>query len=238
MGRDASIMQEILSAWKSRVVKIWLRYGWDYSSGTSYTIYSCCSQVEKKKRRKGARMIFAETSSRAKRWPVVGARLIAPTGWRGKTPCKNVRTPEKKYPLFVVRLYPQEPGVTCQACQSRSPLATKTSRRPSLFSDTTGAGAVDRFVLGGAPKEAQLLQSLPGVTCQVCQSAPSSHVINTSRRPSLFLTTAGPVGINCMLGGVPKVVQVLNVPLGEFCEMCQSAPSVPTVKNSSRPSAF
>ena len=30
MGRDASIMQEILSAWKSRVVKIWLRYGWDY----------------------------------------------------------------------------------------------------------------------------------------------------------------------------------------------------------------
>ena len=83
MGRDASIMQEILSAWKSRVVKIWLRYGWDYSSGTSYTIYSCCSQVEKKKRRKGARMIFAETSSRAKRWPVVGARFIAPTGWRG-----------------------------------------------------------------------------------------------------------------------------------------------------------
>ncbi len=30
MGQDASIMQEILSAWKSRVVKIWLRYGWDY----------------------------------------------------------------------------------------------------------------------------------------------------------------------------------------------------------------
>ncbi len=236
MGRDASIMQEILSAWKSRVVKIWLRYGWDYSSGTSYTIYSCCSQVEKKKRRKGARMIFAETSSRAKRWPVVGARLIAPTGWRGKTPCKNVRTPEKKYPLVVVRLYPQEPGVTCQACQSRSPLATKTSRRPSLFSDTSGA--VDRFVLGSAPNESQLFQFFPGVTCQVCQSAPSLPAISTSRRPSLFLPTAGPAVVNCTLGIVPKEVQVFHVPLGEFCQMCQSAPSEPTVKTSSRPSAF
>src|SRR6266702_5766052 len=31
----------------------------------------------------GARRIFAETCSRAKRWPVVGARFIAPRGWRG-----------------------------------------------------------------------------------------------------------------------------------------------------------
>ncbi len=31
----------------------------------------------------GAREIFAELCSRAKRWQVVGARFIAPTGWRG-----------------------------------------------------------------------------------------------------------------------------------------------------------
>src|SRR6266487_2852887 len=30
-----------------------------------------------------AHTILAETFSRAKRWPVVGARFIAPTGWRG-----------------------------------------------------------------------------------------------------------------------------------------------------------
>jgi len=46
MGQDASIMKETLLAWKSRVVKMWLRYGWDYTIGESIYERWFCLRTE------------------------------------------------------------------------------------------------------------------------------------------------------------------------------------------------
>src|SRR5215469_7288549 len=122
------------------------------------------------------------------------------------------------------------PGDTCQQCQSApSEPVAKASRRPSAFFDTEG----EEFIttLGGVPREAQLPQPFPGTVCQICQSAPSWPLTRVSRCPSSFLSTVGG-DILLASSGKPREAQLLQVPFGVVCQICQSAPSEPTVKTS------
>src|SRR5512135_2653425 len=60
----------------------------------------------------------------------------------------------------------------------------------------------------------------------------------TSSRPSAFLTTAG-VNSMVLVDGRPEENQeVFQPPPVVACQMCQSVPSEPMLKTSSRPSAF
>src|SRR6266481_4602947 len=131
------------------------------------------------------------------------------------------------------------PGTVCQICQSAPswPL-TSISRCPSLFFSTVGGDII--LAALGKPREAQLLQVPFGVVCQICQSAPSEPTVKTSSRPSVFCITEGGNWAFAMDAvGWPEENQLNQAPCpGAVCQLCQSAPSEPTVKTSSRPSAF
>src|SRR6266480_4888145 len=102
-----------------------------------------------------------------------------------------------------------------------TPLATATaSRRPSSFSATNGSPKA-LTEPDGVPREDQVPQAPPVLSCQICHSAPSEPVVKTSRRPSSFFLTEGPERPPVV--GVPREAQLLQVPLGATCQMCQSA---------------
>src|SRR6266576_7252564 len=127
-------------------------------------------------------------------------------------------------------------GATCQLCQSAlsEPIA-KASRRPSSFTCTLKRGLIPSFV--GLPREFQVLQLPLGATCQICQSALSEPIAKASRRPSSFTCTLKR-GLIPSFVGLPREFQVLQLPLGATCQICQSALSEPIAKASRRPSSF
>src|SRR2546421_13056571 len=128
------------------------------------------------------------------------------------------------------------PGVTCHVCQSApSELVIKASSRPSAFASTRGYKFV--VVLGGVPREAHPPQLFPVTVCQICQSAPSLALTRSSRRPSLFCATEGGP-IIAAVGGLPKDAQLLQLPFGAVCQICQRFTLEPLSKISRRPSAF
>src|SRR6266571_1500145 len=130
---------------------------------------------------------------------------------------------------------PQVPlGATCQICHSApSEPIVKASRRPSSFWLTTGIEIPP--MPEGLPSEAQVLQPPLGTTCQICQSALSEPIAKASRRPSSFTCTLKG-GLIPSFVGLPREFQLLQLPLGATCQICQSAKSGPVAKTSRRPS--
>src|SRR5437867_1128963 len=88
-----------------------------------------------------------------------------------------------------------------------------------------------------ACNDVQLDHGPPGVTCHVCQRAPSELVVKASSRPSAFASTKGYKYV-VVLGGVPREAQFPQLFPITVCQICQSAPSLALTTISRCPSLF